>query len=103
VRKSSKLIVVAGAIAALAVPSAAMANEGDQTVVWPDDAVTGLTDLGPSAFGLLRAGTTQAINKDGDTRWGDVKNAGKIYSSRGAENAQLNADLKAYLASIQTP
>jgi hypothetical protein len=102
-RKSSKLILVAGAIAALAVPSAAMANESGQTVVWPNNPPTGLTDLGPSAFGLLRAGTTQAINKDSDTRWGDVKNAGEIYSARGGENAQLNADLKVYLASIQAP
>ena len=79
-RKSSKLILVAGAIAALAVPSAAMA--------------TPTVDLGggPGAWGNYRAGTVQAVNDTNGGIYGmDWKNAGAdVFSVRKGENSTIN-------------
>lgn len=84
-----KLILVAATAAALVVPSAAMA----QPTVGPE--------AGPGCFGQWRAGSVQAVNDTNGGIYGiDVKNAGEIFSDRGADNASLNADARALCAAL---
>jgi hypothetical protein len=79
-RKIITIAMFVAMLAILAVPTAAMA------------APTSGPEAGPGCFGQWRAGSVQLVNETNGGVYGmNVKNAGKIFSDRAGDNAEINA------------
>jgi hypothetical protein len=95
-----KILIAAMTAATLAVPAVASANNGVGNGA--DKSPTPVA--GPGCFGQWRAGSVQAIN-DGTIPYqlsdgSYAKNAGQVFADRGADNAAMNADARAYCATL---
>jgi hypothetical protein len=84
-----KLITITTAVAALTVPSLAMAdtNNGGQTSITPV--------AGPGCFGQWRAGSVQYLNSIGAGPVGE-----NYFAVRAGDNSTINADNRAECAAL---